>query len=363
MANQERDSYHGEDETPRDAQWEALARFVAGECTSDEAAAVEEQLSRSSDVSALVSAIERVTARLAVDPLPDVDVERALASVRNRLAADEVHSLDAERARRRSGTGGRGSWWVAALAAGLVIVAGTTLLLRNRHGIGVEKVAESGARTYASPVGARDSVKLADGTRVLLGPGSALTVSAGYGRSDRDVTLRGEAFIEVAHRQSPPFTVHAGAATIRDVGTAFAVHSDSGTGVRVVVTTGAVLLRRAAGGDSGTLLRAGDVGLLGRGDSVVARRGRATPDDLAWTRGELVFRDASMDDVRGDLRRWYGIELVVADSLLARQHFNNTFHNDSPDQVLRVIASTFGARIERHGDTAIVRDAREGGTR
>ena len=363
MANQERDSYHEEDETPRDAQWEALARFVAGECTPDEAAAVEERLSRSSEESALVSAIERVAGRLAVDPTPEVDVESALARVRNRLASDQIRSLDTERTRRRSTLTGRRSWWVAGLAAGLVFIAGTTLLLRNRHGNGVETVAEGGARTYASPVGARDSVRLADGTRVLLGPGSVLTVSAGYGQSDRDVTLRGEAFIEVAHRQSPPFTVHAGAATIRDVGTAFAVHSDSGTGVRVVVTTGVVLLRRAAGRDSGTLLRAGDVGVLGRGDSVVARRGGATPDDLAWTRGELVFRDASMDDVRSDLRRWYGIELVVADSLLARQHFNNTFQNDSPDQVLRVIASTFGARIERHGDTAIVRDAREGGTR
>jgi transmembrane sensor len=157
--------------------------------------------------------------------------------------------------------------------------------------------------------------------------------------------------------------VHAGAASIRDVGTAFAVHSDVGTGVRVVVTQGAVVLRRTASADSGTLLREGDVGVLGRGDSVIARRGGATAEDLAWTRGELVFRDASMDDVKADLRRWYGIELVVADSALARQHFNNVFHNDSAEQVLRVLASTFGARIDRQGDTAVLRDAREGAIR
>jgi transmembrane sensor len=362
MANQDRDSYHGEDETPHDAEWEALGRFVAGECTAEESATVGERLSRSSDESALVGAIDRVTKRLAADPAPGVEIEQALARVRNRMASEEVRSLDGERARRRFAQSGRKHWLVPALAAGVVFVIGTTLLLRGRHGARVEEGAGV-ARTYATRVGTRDSVKLADGTRVLLGPGSELTLSPGYGRLDRDVTLRGEAFIEVAHRQSLPFIVHAGAATIRDVGTAFAVHSDSGTGVRVVVTTGAVLLRRAASKDSGTLLRAGDVGVLERGDSVVARRGGATADDLAWTRGELVFRDAPMDDVKADLRRWYGIELVFADSAIARQHFNNTFHNDSPDQVLRVIESTFGARIERHGDTAIVRDAREGGTR
>ena len=362
MANQHHDSYVAGDE-PHDGEWQALARFLAGESSPAEAAAVEERLSRSSEEAALVAALERVGARLAVEPLTGIDVEQALARVRNRLESGEVHSLEVERTRRLSPMRSR-NWWIA-LAAGVVFVVGTTLLLQNRHGTGVGGVIPGIAKTYASPVGARDSVTLVDGTRVLLGPGSELTLSPSYGRTDRDVTLRGEAFIEVAHKgeTSPPFTVHAGAAAIRDVGTAFAVHSDSGTGVRVVVTSGAVLLKRAVSRDSGTLLRAGDVGLIQRGDTVVTRRGAATADDLAWTRGELAFHDASMDDVRADLRRWYGIELVVADSSLARQHFNNTFRNDSLDQVLRVIASTLGARVERHGDTAIVREAREGGTR
>ena len=366
MANQDRDSYRGEDEMPRDAVWEAIARFVAGESTDAEAAAVQERLSRSIEESALVAAVERVTAagRLTDEESTGIDVEGALARVRNRIADGEIHSLE-ERARRPISHGSRVPGWMLALAAGLVLVVGASWLLRNRHGAGVEQMAQGSgaAKAYASRVGTRDSVKLADGTRVLLGPGSQLIVAGGYGRSNRDVTLRGEAFIEVAHRQGPSFTVHAGNATIRDVGTAFAVRSDSGTRVRVVVTKGAVLVKRGAetASDNGLLLSAGDVAMVG--DSVVARRGGATADDLAWTRGELVFRDASMEDVSADLRRWYGIELVVADSSLARQHFNNTFHNDSPEQVLRVIAGTFGARIERHGDTAIVRDAREGGIR
>jgi transmembrane sensor len=355
MPNQGRDAYD-------DAEWEALARFVAGESSPSEAAIVEERLSQSSEEAALVAALDRVTSRVAHDPAPEIDVERALAQVRNRLAANEIPSLDVARHRKYS-FAGRGSWWGGgALAAALVFIAAIAVWISRRHGAGVEgmgTVAGAG-RTYSSPVGVRDSVRLEDGTRVLLGPGSTLTVSAGFGRSDRDVTFRGEAFIEVAHKQGPSFTVHAGAASIRDVGTAFSVHSDSGTGVRVVVTTGAVMLRRSATSEAGTLLHAGDIGLLDDGDSVIAQRGVATAADLAWTRGDLVFRDASMDDVRADLRRWYGIELVVADSSLARQHFNSTFHDDSPDQVLRVLASTFGARIERHGDTAVVRNAREG---
>ena len=354
MPNQGHDSF----DNVRDPEWEAMARFLAGESTPEEAASVERRLSESSDESVLLAALGRVTNQLANEPLPDIDVERALARVRLRFTESGVRSLDSARSRRRFVSSQPARWM--AVAAAVVVIAATALLWKGQRRGGAAGPFVSPVQTYTAAVGSRDSVRLSDGTRVLLGPGSELTVASGYGSSHRDVTLRGEAFIQVEHGPSQPFTVHAGAATIRDVGTAFAVHSDSGTGVRVVVTTGAVLMRRAAGGDS-MILRAGDVGVLGRGDSVVARRGSATEDDLAWTRGELVFRDASMEEVRADVRRWYGIELVIADSSLMRQHFNNTFHNDSPDQVLRVIAGTFGARIERHGDTAIVRDAREEG--
>src|SRR5262245_26455687 len=186
MAKQDHDSYQGEDETPHDAEWTALGRFVAGECSPEESAAVEERLSRSSDESAFVVAIDRVSKRLAADPAPGVEIEQALARARNRMASDEVRSLDDERARRRFGPRGWKRWLVPALAAGVVFVAGMTLLLREggRHGARVGEGQEGVARTYATRVGTRDSVTLTDGTRVLLGPGSELTLSAAYGRLD-----------------------------------------------------------------------------------------------------------------------------------------------------------------------------------
>jgi transmembrane sensor len=212
-------------------------------------------------------------------------------------------------------------------------------------------------QAYHAPVGRSDSLVLRDGTRVLLGPGSELTLAAGYGEDRRDVELRGAALFDVRHDERLPFRVRAGSATVSDVGTTFAVRSDAGTEVRVVVTSGAVVLRVAdAPADRGIILKGGDRGVLRADGQTVAERGVATDDDLAWTRGRLVFADASFAQVRADLRRWYGIELEIADSALASRHLTASFAGETVLHVLNVIALALGATIERRGgDTVVMR--------
>jgi len=96
---------------------------------------------------------------------------------------------------------------------------------------------------------------------------------------------------------------------------------------------------------------------------VVVERTSATPDDLAWRQGRLVFRDAPLAKVRADIRRWYGIELQLADSSLASKHVSNPFTaGDSREQVLRVLSLSLGATGELRGDTIVLRAAPRPGT-
>jgi transmembrane sensor len=253
-----------------------------------------------------------------------------------------------------------GRWsatWLRAAAVIAVLAGGGALIWRgtrgaDRHAAAVAAVAQ----TFETGVGQRDSLRLADGTRVILGPGSRLAVDQGYGSTHREVGLRGEAYFDVQHGGAHPFTVRAGTARVRDVGTAFAVHTDPGDGVRVVVTSGAVRMRvgESPAADSGVLLRQGDRGVLTPGGQVVAQRGAATEDDLAWTRGRLVFRDATLAQVSADLRRWYGVELRVADSSLAGKHVNTMFEGEPAARVVDVIALILGADVEQRGDTAVL---------
>ena len=339
--------------------WDALARYLAGETSADEADAMRRWLAARPDRAELVAALDSSLGRLAYQAPPDLDVEGALRRVRTRMNEPEVRPLPGV-ATRRAGTFGPTArrWPASALRAAAVIVAigiGTTLLWQTRRDRDTQET-PAASQMYTTAVGQRDSVRLPDGTRVVLGPGSRLAVDQGYGTSHREVGLRGEAYFDAQHGGAHPFVVRAGNATVRDVGTVFAIHSDPGDGVRVVVASGAVVLQsRNTPGDSGVLLRQGDRGVLAPNGRIVTERGVAIDDDLAWTRGRLVFRDAPLDQVRADLRRWYGIELQIADSSLAGKHVTTTFDGEPAQRVVDVLALILGATAEQRADTVRLR--------
>jgi transmembrane sensor len=83
---------------------------------------------------------------------------------------------------------------------------------------------------------------------------------------------------------------------------------------------------------------------------------------MAWTRGQLAYRDAPLAEVQADLRRWYGIELQVADAVLAQRTLTASFRGDSAAQVIQVIALALGADVVQRGDTILLQPQGPGST-
>jgi transmembrane sensor len=343
------------DNTPDDPElWDTLARYLAGESSPDETAQVRAWLAADPSRAELLDALNRSLSTIAAAP-ENIDVEAALRRVSARIDEPAVHAIEAARDRKQRA--GRPPVWLAWAAAVAAVLLGTTLLVQLALNPRSTRTPALTANTYEASIGAVDSVRLADGTRVLLAPGSRIVVAAGYGATTHDVTLSGEALFDVAKSAAGRFTVRAGSALIRDLGTTFTVHSDDGAEVRVVVTSGSVALRAATATDSGTVLRAGDRGVLAADGRVSVERGSASDVDLAWTSGRLVFDNATLAHVAVELRRWYGFELQFADSALARRTFRSSFSGEAVDSVLAEIELALGdVDIERTGNnTAVVR--------
>ena len=364
--------------------WEAIGRFLSGESSADEAQSVASYLAAHPDDARIVEAVEQAAIRLGDDLHAPIDTERALLSVMSRRSdastdATPVRSLEQARAARQrtptdaqrsaeslrptsSTSGAREArpaqlprWKApAAVAAAVVLVASAALLWRGSGD--APRIEEA---RFAAAVGTRDSLQLPDGTRVLLGPMSSVRYASSYGTSSREVTLEGDAYFDVADNDAQPFTVHAGEAIIVDLGTAFAVQSDSARGVSVTVTDGRVRLAHAASDASSDASLAvelveGQRAVLAAGTRTPTRDSADVDESLAWTRGVLVFRDALFSDVAVALQRWYGVT-ASADSSLRTRRLTATFDGDSRETVLQAIALSLGATLSVQGDSASFR--------
>ena len=187
---------------------------------------------------------------------------------------------------------------------------------------------------------------------------------ADYGRPARDVDARrGEGWFYVRHDDAHTFTVRAGGATIRDVGTTFTVRTSARAmaRVRVAVRSGAVLLGGdgAAGAPDGEgaascCTRATSAWLQADGRAV-ADPGACDADDVAWTqRAARLPRGAARRGARRAPRA--GTASSCASPRRGQRGRRPPPHGDVRRRVGRPRAARDRARarrrVERRGDTA-----------
>ncbi len=218
------------------------------------------------------------------------DAERALMLLDEVLAAPVSTTRPA-----RSMAARRWIWPGAAVAASLV--AATVLAIPP-------------AAMVSAPGQTREIV-LADGSHVTLGPDSSLRPTWRLARRAY-VLQRGEAFFSVVHMETHPFTVAAGEAKVRVLGTRFDVHKAQADRVRVEVEQGLVEVSRKTTTGAAVARVAAGQGATADALGVQTAALVANDDAGAWRRGRLAFAAAPLEDVVADLNRYGRIKTHVA---------------------------------------------------
>jgi transmembrane sensor len=335
--------------------WERIARYLTGEAGAGEAEATERWVEADLHRIKVVRLLETVLANVAREDSSDIDIDGALKLVKSRFDEPKVIPFSP---RMASASPDRSFSALLRLAGAAVILIAAILLSRA-----LGEKDNPVAQTLATTAGERRQVVLKDGTKVLLGPTTRIMVFFGDDDGSRMVTLDGVAYFSVVHDAAHPFTVKAGKFNIQDVGTAFSVDNDDSAGTRIVVDSGTVSIGPANDREQAAVLNARDRATVDRKGVVLVERSAVSDDDLAWTQGRLVFRDAPLILVGAELYRWYGVRLRVADSSLANLHLTASFSGEPVDRVLNVIALSLGARIEREGNVAVLYRATASGAR
>lgn len=328
--------------------WTRTAKYLAGECSAKERAEFEAWVSEDATRAALLSSLKQT---FTSSTLPAVDVGAAWLNVRARM--EERVPRVSERSEKRpvalkprvmsfSLQNRRAAYWgLPALAAAGLLAFFLPAIWRPGlpHSAGAPEF-----RTIATATGERMSTALGDGISVILGPSTSLEVEQPIA-GKRTLRLSGEAYFTVAHDPHRQLYVRTASAVIKDVGTAFNVRAVTGMArTEVSVVDGVVALRNARGATSSPVLelRAGNTGTV-EGTAAPKLSPAAQNDDaLAWTRGELIFRDTKLSEVALELYRWYGLQISIPDPSLATRTLSAHFTGEPPEAVLTVIARTLG---------------------
>jgi transmembrane sensor len=257
--------------------------------------------------------------------------ERAFATettLRSRLrdiperARNELISEVAALTARRRPQEAQHQWtrlsWVAATAC-VVLAVGATWM-----GIGLP------SPHYATGVGQKLVMYLADGTHVELGPQTDLKW-IGSGRCDRRVKLtQGEALFSVHDDPRCPFRVFVGRGSIEVLGTQFDVHQDSTGENRVSVVEGRIRLHSPAGAPQWQIdLNAGQQAVWNAGPPRT-RNLDDTSRVTAWRDDRLDFDDQPLAQVVEDLQRYTPIPIKIADKRLLSTHVTGELQVDQP---------------------------------
>jgi len=338
---------------------ELLDRYLANECSEAESAIVRRQLmARPAFAATLTLFLSELEEERSRDAPPDA--RRSWVQLRGRLHEADDDSLPGTAAPLGAGrvTGTeprhlfallpsrrRHSGWqrivLTTLAAGLIVAAVVRVAHRE-----TTPAPPRPPETFATANRERAELRLSDGTRVRLAPASRVQVPADYDEEERVVYLEGQGYFEAKHDSTRPFTVYAGTAVARDLGTEFAVRSyaEDGGAVQVVVRTGEVALSGVG------RLAAGDVGRIAADGTASVTRGAGVESLLGWLDGRLLFHDAPLAVVLDELRRWHDADIKLADPALGSLPFTGVLTDASFQSSIKVVAATLGLRVRHTGN-------------
>ncbi len=190
-------------------------------------------------------------------------------------------------------------------------------------------------------------VSLPDGSNIILNRNTELSYRANFGKHNRNVKLKGEAFFEIAPDALNPFIIDAGTAKVKVVGTTFNVRTnDSRSEVEVYVKTGKVLLSDNSGLRSLEL----DPEFIGRfdlGNSL--KEINKNPNYLAWKTNKLFYNGQKLEVVFNDLKRVYNMDIVADDPAINNNVWTSPIDTQSQDTIIRLICTSFNLSFTKDG--------------
>lgn len=234
------------------------------------------------------------------------------------------------------------------IAAALVVALGLVfLLLKN-----------SQQPEYDQVVTEVTEYTLPDGSVATLQKGASISI--GDFKDVRSVSLIGKAFFEVKKNDQKPFMVTTSGAVVKALGTSFVVHAPEGLNeAEVMVSSGKVSFAqnpKVFGKKAMKIsLEQGEMGVIKSGEQGIRKQKIMDANYLAWKTKMLSFKKTSLADVSKTIEDVYGVSVEFEHPALRKCSLTAKFKDKSVDEVIEIIAKTFGITYVREGNKVLLR--------
>jgi transmembrane sensor len=161
--------------------------------------------------------------------------------------------------------------------------------------------------TLTNPRGSKViDITLADGTQVWLNAESSLKYPVAFAGKERKVEITGEAYFEVAHDQSKPFTVSKGNTSVQVLGTHFNINAyEDENDIKVTLLEGSVKILTKSGPEQ--ILKPNEQAIITNQVDILARPN--LEEVMAWKNGLFDFHNADIKAIMQQLSRWYDVQV------------------------------------------------------
>jgi len=209
---------------------------------------------------------------------------------------------------------------------------------------------DRGFNEFIVPRKTSGRIVLPDGSKVWLNAGSVIRYPASFSGPTREVSVAGESYFEVAKDTGKPFIVTVNGIHVQATGTAFNIKAYANEPyVSITMTEGSVKVSSKN--------KTQDLQVKEQLQISNADNWKLIQEDVynvtAWTENKLRLTDASTEELKRSIERWYDVTVVIKDDI--NKHLNGTFPRDiSLTTLLQLLEQTNDVHFKVDGNRVTV---------
>ncbi|WP_295791458.1 FecR family protein [Mucilaginibacter sp.] len=239
---------------------------------------------------------------------------------------------------------------------GVLASQGQTVLKKDKNGRIIYEASDvkgvdSSAifNTITTPRGGQFQVVLSDGSKVWLNSASSITFPAAFSKTERKVTITGEAYFEIAKNKNKPFKVVTGRQMVEVLGTHFNINAYTDeSAIKTTLIEGSVKI--SADAQSAILKPEQQSSLF---NNKISINTVDTDNVLAWTTGNFQFEKAEIPSIMREAARWYDVDIKYEGEIPKRRFTGSISRSVNLSELLKMLKYT-GINFKIAGKTIVV---------